>query len=80
MTFFGVMDRLFDLFDSCHLSIKFFNARAMDFAASKPIHTAAMPSALSEDARQQNYRGFFNLGVIILAVSNFKLIAENLTL
>ena len=52
--------------------------KAPHMAASKPIHTAAVPSALSEDARQQNYRGFFNLGVIILALSNFKLIYENL--
>lgn len=37
-----------------------------------------MPSPLSEDARQQNYRGFFNLGVIVLAVSNFRLIFDNL--
>ena len=52
--------------------------KAPHMAASKPIHIEAVPSALSEDARQQNYRGFFNLGVIILALSNFKLIYENL--
>ena len=52
--------------------------KAPHMAASKPIHTEAVPSALSEDARQQNYRGFFNLGVIILALSNIKLIYENL--
>jgi diacylglycerol O-acyltransferase-1 len=45
------------------------------FPASKPMHRSAAPSVLSgESGSTQNYRGFFNLGVIILIVSNFRLI------
>lgn len=45
------------------------------FPASKPMHRSAAPSVLSaENASTQNYRGFFNLGIIILVVSNFRLI------
>jgi hypothetical protein len=33
---------------------------------SKPMHRAAAPSYLSVEAPVQNYRGFFNLGVLIL--------------
>jgi len=50
------------------------------FPASKAIHVASVASPLSDDAKPgQNYRGFFNLGVIILVISNFKLILDNLT-
>jgi PH domain len=45
------------------------------FPASKPMHRSAAPSVLSgESGSTQNYRGFFNLGIIILVVSNFRLI------
>lgn len=49
------------------------------FHASNPIHTESVASPLSDDAKPgQNYRGFFNLAVIILVISNFKLILDNL--
>lgn len=36
------------------------------YPPSKPMHRAAAPSYLSVEAPVQNYRGFFNLGVLIL--------------
>lgn len=44
------------------------------YPPSKPMHRSAAPSYLSGEAPTQNYRGFFNLGIIILVVSNFRLI------
>jgi diacylglycerol O-acyltransferase-1 len=44
------------------------------YPPSKPMHRAAAPSYLSVEAPAQNYRGFFNLLVIILGISNFRLI------
>jgi diacylglycerol O-acyltransferase-1 len=38
------------------------------------MHRSAAPSVLSAEAPTQNYRGLFNLGIIILVVSNFRLI------
>jgi len=43
------------------------------YPPSKPMHRAAEPSLLSMEAPAQNYRGMFNLGIIILLVSNFRL-------
>ena len=43
------------------------------YPPSKPMHRAAAPSLLSMEAPAQNYRGLFNLGIIILVVSNFRL-------
>lgn len=50
------------------------------FPACKPMHTQSVTSPLSSDVRpgEQNYRGFFNLGVIILALSNVQIIVDNL--
>ncbi|GKY96977.1 hypothetical protein MPSEU_000656600 [Mayamaea pseudoterrestris] len=44
------------------------------YPPSKPMHRCAASSYLSVDAPAQNYRGFFNLAMILLAVSNFRLI------
>jgi diacylglycerol O-acyltransferase-1 len=44
------------------------------YPPSKPMHRATAPSYLSVEAPVQNYRGFFNLGIIVLLVSNFRLI------
>jgi len=49
-------------------------AEKKGFPPSKPMHRASAPSFLSAEARSQNYRGFFNLAIIILVVSNFRLI------
>jgi len=43
------------------------------YPPSKPMHRCAAPSYLSVEAPAQNYRGLFNLGIIILVVSNFRL-------
>jgi len=47
------------------------------YPPSKPMHRAAEPSYLSVEAPVQNYRGFFNLGVLILVVSNVRLLAAS---
>jgi len=44
------------------------------YPPSKPMHRAAAPSYLSVEAPVQNYRGFFNLGILILVVSNVRLL------
>jgi hypothetical protein len=44
------------------------------YPPSKPMHRSAAPSLLSSDAPPQNYRGLFNLSMIILFVSNFRLL------
>ena len=51
------------------------------YPASKPIHVKNMPSPLSTDVRpgEQNYRGFFHLGVIIFMMTHCRLIVDNLT-
>lgn len=51
--------------------------RVTSFPASKNMHTASKESPLSSAATKQNYRGFFNLGVIILLISHFRLIVDN---
>ena len=48
------------------------------FPASKNIHLSSKYSPLSSSATRQNYRGFFNLGVIIFMISHFRLILDNL--
>jgi hypothetical protein len=48
------------------------------YPPSKPMHREAAPSYLSEEAPVQNYRGLFNLAVIILAVSNARLILDTI--
>lgn len=49
------------------------------YPPSKPMHRTAQPSYLSLEAPVQNYRGFFNLGVLILIVSNIRLLAVNIS-
>lgn len=47
------------------------------FPPSKPMHRDSAPSFLSSEASTQNYRGFFNLAMIILVVSNFRLVLNS---
>lgn len=49
------------------------------FPGSKPIHVSARSSPLSSDNVQgeQNYRGFFNLGLIIMLLAHVRLILDN---
>ena len=47
------------------------------YPASKNIHISSKYSPLSSNATRQNYRGFFNLAVIVLLLSHFRLIVDN---
>ena len=44
------------------------------YPPSKPMHRSAEPSYLSDEAPMQNYRGLLNLGIIILVISNFRIL------
>lgn len=48
------------------------------FPASRPIHTRSKSSPLSVDVRQgeQNYRGFFNLGLIIMVLAHVRILVD----
>jgi len=48
------------------------------YPASKPMHREAASSLLSPDAKTQNFRGFLNLGFLVLLLSNFRLLLENI--
>lgn len=51
------------------------------FPAVRPVHVVSGASPLSSDGRpaEQNYRGFFNLGVMVLFISNFRMVVDNLS-
>ena len=53
--------------------------RVKSFPAFKPMHRESKSSPLSYDRGpgEQNFRGFFNLGVIILFLSHFRMAIEN---
>ncbi|KAL9191284.1 hypothetical protein ACHAXT_000990 [Thalassiosira profunda] len=52
----------------------------ISYPPSKPMHRQASPSYLSpEGADSQNYRGLFNLLLIILVVSNFRLLLDTVS-
>ena len=46
------------------------------YPPSKPMHRESAPSFLSAEASNQNYRGLLNLALILLVVSNFRLILD----
>ena len=48
--------------------------RKSGYPPSKPMHRSASPSYLSDEAPMQNYRGILNLGLIILIISNFRIL------
>jgi hypothetical protein len=48
------------------------------YPPSKPMHRTSAPSFLSADAPAQNYRGLFNLAMIILIVSNFRILLNSI--
>lgn len=51
----------------------------ISYPPSKPMHRQASPSYLSsEGVHAQNYRGLFNLLLIILFVSNFRLLLDTI--
>ncbi|KAJ3186915.1 hypothetical protein HDU85_006951 [Gaertneriomyces sp. JEL0708] len=51
--------------------------RKNSFSHTYVIHTAIRASPLSKESPEQNYRGFYNLSLLLLAVSNIRLIVEN---
>ena len=61
--------------DSKVITVKSFKP----FPGSKPMHIRSNVSPLSSESRpsEQNYRGFFNLGVIILVLSHARLIMDS---
>ena len=48
----------------------------ISYPPSKPMHRQASPSYLSSSTDSQNFRGLFNLLMIILVVSNFRLLLD----
>eukprot|EP00527_Entomoneis_sp_CCMP2396_P007884 CAMPEP_0198146194 /NCGR_PEP_ID=MMETSP1443-20131203/28063_1 /TAXON_ID=186043 /ORGANISM="Entomoneis sp., Strain CCMP2396" /LENGTH=562 /DNA_ID=CAMNT_0043810069 /DNA_START=53 /DNA_END=1738 /DNA_ORIENTATION=+ len=48
------------------------------YPASKPMHREAASSLLSPDAKTQNFRGFLNLGILVLLVSNTRLLLDSI--
>jgi hypothetical protein len=54
------------------------DAEFIDFPPSKPFHRSAAPSYLSVDAPVQNYRGFLNLAILMLIVSNIRLLMSSI--
>ncbi|KAF9360435.1 hypothetical protein BGX26_009422 [Mortierella sp. AD094] len=42
-----------------------------------PVHTKSVPSPLSKEAPPESYRGFVNLGLLLLFGNNLRLIIEN---
>ncbi|KAG0298166.1 hypothetical protein BGZ98_000301, partial [Dissophora globulifera] len=42
-----------------------------------PVHTRTVPSPLSKEAPPESYRGFVNLGMLLLFGNNIRLIIEN---
>jgi diacylglycerol O-acyltransferase-1 len=48
------------------------------YPPSKPMHRCAQPSYLSGEAKAPNYRGLLNLGIIVLVVSNFRLLLDTI--
>ncbi|KAL6078071.1 O-acyltransferase [Balamuthia mandrillaris] len=42
------------------------------------VHKRCVPSLLSPESESQNYRGLFNLAGLVLFVTNFRLVVENL--
>lgn len=54
------------------------HSNKIHYPPSKPMHREAAPSYLSDGAHPQNYRGMFNLLIIILVVSNFRLLLSTI--
>lgn len=42
------------------------------------MHRSAQPSYLSAEAKAPNYRGLLNLGVVLLFISNFRLLLDTI--
>ena len=55
------------------------HSNKIQYPPSKPMHREASPSYLSDGAHPQNYRGMFNLLIIILVISNFRLLLDTVS-
>ena len=55
------------------------HSNKIHYPPSKPMHRESAPSYLSDGAHPQNYRGGFNLLLIILVVSNFRLLLDTVS-
>jgi diacylglycerol O-acyltransferase-1 len=53
--------------------------RKSEYPPSKPMHRTSEASYLSNEAAIQNYRGILNLGLIILFISNFRLMLATMS-
>lgn len=51
----------------------------ISYPPSKPMHRQSSPSYLSDTAHNQNFHGFFNLFLLILVLSNFRLILHSVS-
>ena len=51
----------------------------ISYPPSKPMHRQSNPSYLSDGSHTQNYHGLFNLFLLILVLSNFRLILHSIT-
>ncbi|KAK3819867.1 MAG: MBOAT, membrane-bound O-acyltransferase family-domain-containing protein [Benniella sp.] len=53
------------------------HATAGSYRHTYPVHTKTAPSPLSKEAPPESYRGFVNLGMLLLFGNNIRLIIEN---
>mmetsp|Transcript_50142 Transcript_50142/g.55953 ORF Transcript_50142/g.55953 Transcript_50142/m.55953 type:complete len:739 (+) Transcript_50142:89-2305(+) len=60
--------------NSNEYSAKSNSRKKNDYPPSKPMHRKAETSYLGHDSPTPNYRGLLNLGIIILVVSNFRIL------
>ncbi|TPX33712.1 diacylglycerol O-acyltransferase [Synchytrium microbalum] len=60
-----------------HISPSSPRAHGMTYSHSLYIHTTVRASPLSKESPEQNYRGLLNLAMILLFVSNMRLVVEN---
>jgi hypothetical protein len=54
-------------------------SNTISYPPSKPMHRQSNPSYLSEGAHTQNYHGLFNLFLLILVLSNFRLVLHSVS-
>ncbi|KAG0265401.1 hypothetical protein BG011_004786 [Mortierella polycephala] len=57
--------------------LKASNKTSTSYKHTFPVHTKLIPSPLSKEAPPESYRGFVNLGMLLLFGNNIRLIIEN---
>ncbi|KAI8820258.1 MBOAT, membrane-bound O-acyltransferase family-domain-containing protein [Fimicolochytrium jonesii] len=53
------------------------SGRLTKYSHTYVVHTTIRASPLSKESPEQNFRGFYNLAMLLLAVSNIRLMVEN---